>query len=105
MNTRTLYIPERTDALALKIAYAVQAGTIPCLEQYRDEDRATLSAQTLAMLHGDPNYRARCVVLEERTHDDGRIPVARIVDRLGAAATALFLIVGGPYAIGFASIL
>lgn len=89
--TRTLWIPERSDELAIKIAYAVQAGRVPCLGQYLDEDRAKLTATTLATLHGDPAFKARCVVIEMRTHDDGRIPVARIVDQIGELAAAIIL--------------
>lgn len=86
MTTRTLWIPERTDAMALKIAYAVQAGRVPCLGQYLDEDRAKAAASTLAILHGDAAFKARCVAIEMRTHDDGRIPVARIVDQISEIA-------------------
>ncbi len=89
--TRTLWIPERSNELAIKIAYAVQAGRVPCLGQYLDEDRAKLTATTLATLYGDPAFKARCVVIEMRTHDDGRIPVARIVDQIGELAAAIIL--------------
>lgn len=93
--TRTLWIPERSDEMAIKIAYAVQAGRVPCLSQYLDEGRANLAAATLATLHGDPTFKARCVVIEMRAHDDGRIPIARIVDQIGeiAAAIVLFLLI------------
>jgi len=103
--SRVLWIPERSDALALKIAYAVQAGVVPCLEQYGDERRAKASAQVLATLHADPDYRARCVVLEERATHDGYITVPRIVEAIGAAAAAILIVCVGPYAVGFASIL
>lgn len=107
--SRVLWIPERSNALALKVAYAVQSGVVPCLEQYRDERRAAASAQVLAILHSDPDYRARCVVLGQRVVDDGTIWVGKVVDRstvsLGDVAAALFLIIGGAYAVGFASVL
>lgn len=105
MNTRTLYIPERSNNLALKIAYAVQAGTIPCLEQYLDEQRAAASAEVLAKIHGDPDYRVRCVVLEQRTVDDGRITVPRIVDAIGEAAAAILIVVVGPFLVGWSTLL
>lgn len=105
MQCRTLYIPERSDALALKIAYAVQSGVVPCLAQYLDEGRAEVSAATLARLHGDASYRVRCVTVEMKTHDDGRIPVARIVDRLGEIAATMIIVIGGAYAAGIGSII
>jgi len=106
--TRTLFIPERSDDLALTIAYAVMAGTIPCLEQYRDENRASACAEVLGQIHADRNYRARCVVMERRTVDDGYIWVGKVVDRsavtLGDVAAAIMLFVVGPFAVGFASL-
>lgn len=102
--TRVLFIPARSREIALKVAYAVEAGRIVCLEQYLDEDRAKRSAQGLTDLHREP-FQAFTVVLETRTHDDGRIPVARIVDGIGSLAAALLLVIGGSYLTGWGSIL
>jgi len=106
--SRTLFIPERSDEFALTIAYAVQAGTIPCLEQYRDENRCSACAEVLSQIHRDPNYRARCVVLEQRAVDDGHIWVGKVVERpavtIGDVAAAIALFIGGPFVVGFASL-
>lgn len=102
--TRTLWIPERSDEMALKIAYAVQAGRVPCLGQYLDEARANAAASTLAILHGDAAFKARCVIIEMRAHDDGRIPVARIVNKIGELAAAFLITFAGPFAVGIASL-
>ncbi|KRE07426.1 hypothetical protein ASE63_22260 [Bosea sp. Root381] len=105
METRTLWIPERSDRLALLIAQKVQDGTVPCLAQYLDEDRAKASAETLAKVHRDPDYKARCVVIEWRAVDDGYIAVPRIVERLGSLAAMLFIVIGGPFAVGWGTLL
>lgn len=102
--TRVLFIPERSREIALKVAYAVEAGRVPCLGQYLDEARARRSAEMLTQIHRVP-HQAFCIVLETRTHDDGRIPVARVVNGVGSLAAALFLIIGGAYAVGLGSIL
>lgn len=102
--TRTLYIPACSREIALKLAYLVEAGKVPCLGQYLDEARATYSAEVLTQVHAVP-HRAFCVVLETRTHDDGLIPVARIVEGVGSLAAALMIVIGGCWAVGFGSIL
>lgn len=101
---RVLHIPACSREVALKVAYAVEAGRVPCLGQYLDEDRAKRSAQALTDLHHEP-HQAFCVVLETHTHDDGRIPVARIIDGLGSLAAALLLVIGGCWAVAHASLL
>lgn len=101
---RVLHIPARSREIALKVAYAVEAGRVPCLSQYLDEDRARHSAEELAKLHHD-RHEAFCVVLETRTVDDGRIPVARIVDGIGSLAAALMIVIGGSYLTGIGSII
>ncbi len=102
--TRVLYIPARTCEIALKVAYAVEAGRVPCLSQYLDEERAKRSAQALTDLHREP-HQAFCVVLETKTHDDGRIPVARIIDGIGSLAAALIIVIGGAYVVGIGSVI
>lgn len=102
--TRVLHIPARSREIALKIAYAVEAGRVPCLGQYLDEDRARQSAEALTALHHD-RHQAFCIVLETRTVDDGRIPVARIIDGIGSLAAALVIVVGGSYLAGWGSII
>jgi len=92
--TKTLFIPARSREIALKVAYAVEAGKVPCLGQYLDQDRARYSAEKLTELHHEL-HRVFTVVIETKTHDDGRIPVARIIDDLGSLAAALLLVVGG----------
>ncbi len=102
--TRVLHIPARSREIALKVAYAVEAGRVPCLGQYLDEDRARRSAEALTTLHHE-RHEAFCVVLETRTHDDGRIPVARVIDGIGSLAAALMIVVVGSYAVGIGSII
>lgn len=102
--TRVLYIPARSREIALKVAYAVEAGRVPCLGQYLDEGRARYSAEALTKLHHEP-HQAFCIVLETRTVDDGRIPVARIIDGIGSLAAALMIVVGGSYLTGWGTLL
>lgn len=102
--TRVLYIPARSSEIALKVAYAVEAGRVPCLGQYLDEERARNSAEALTKLHHEP-HQAFCVVLETRTHDDGRIPVARVIDGIGSLAAALLIVIGGCWAVAQATLL
>ncbi|MCO5092025.1 hypothetical protein [Bosea sp. (in: a-proteobacteria)] len=102
--TRVLHIPARSREIALKVAYAVEAGRVPCLGDYLDEDRAKRSAEALTVLHHD-RHQAFCIVLETRAVDDGRIPVARIIDGIGSLAAALMIVVGGSYLTGWGSIL
>ena len=102
--TRVLHIPARSREIALKVAYAIEAGRIVCLEQYLDEDRAKRSAQALTALHHD-RHEAFCIVLETRTVDDGRIPVARVIDGIGSLAAALMIVVVGSYVVGIGSII
>lgn len=103
-DSRMLFIPERSDALALLIAQKVQDGVVPCLAQYLDERRATASAEVLAKIHADPDYRVRCVVIEQRATHDGYIAVPRVVEAVGAAAAAILITIVGPFAVGFASL-
>lgn len=102
--TRVLHIPARSREIALKVAYAVEAGRVPCLGQYFDEDRAKRSAEELTKLHHE-RHEAFCVVLETRTVDDGRIPVARIIDGIGSLAAALVIVIGGSYLTGWGTLL
>ncbi|WP_377838737.1 hypothetical protein [Bosea sp. UC22_33] len=102
--TRVLHIPARSREIALKVAYAVEAGRVPCLGQYLDEERARRSAEALTALHHDC-HQAFCIVLETRTVDDGRIPVARIIDGIGSIAAALMIVVCGSYLTGWGSII
>lgn len=101
---RVLHIPARSREIALKVAHAVEAGRVPCLGQYLDEERARSSAEALTALHHE-RHEAFCIVLETRTVDDGRIPVARIIDGIGSLAAALMIVVGGSYLTGWGSII
>jgi hypothetical protein len=49
--------------------------------------------------------RVYAVVIETRTTHDGRIPVARLIDRAGSIAAALAIIIGGAWLVGLGSIL
>lgn len=101
--TRVLHIPAQSREIALKVAYAIEAGKIPCIGQYLDEGRARRSAEKLTEVHREP-FRAFTVVLETRTHDDGRIPVARIVNGVGSLAAALLLVIGGCWLVGWSTL-
>lgn len=94
MTARTLWIPAETLNAARLIAYAVEAGRVTCVAHYASEEAATKRAALLSEVHRAP-FRVFAIVIEKRTVDDGRIPVARVVDRVGdvAAVVTLFALI------------
>lgn len=105
MKTRTIWIPARSREIAHKVANAVQIGKVPCLSHYLDEARANAAAANLAALHADRGYRAHCFVLETRTVDDGRIFNVWPVNKVGDVASALLIVIGGCWAVGWGTLL
>ena len=102
MTARTLWIPAETLNAARLIAYAVEAGRVTCVAHYASEEAATKRAALLSEVHRAP-FRVFAIVMETRTADDGVIPVAWPVDRVGdvAAAVTFFLL---PAVVGVASL-
>lgn len=91
----TLHIPSRTIEAARRVAYAVEAGRLPCLPHYRGEALAQAQAANLTALHAEP-FRVYTFILASHATHDGRIKVARLVDRAGEMAAALMLFVAAP---------
>lgn len=104
MSTRVLHIPAKSLNEARMVAHAVEAGRVPCLSQYLDEDRAKASAKVLTELHHVP-YTVIPIVMVDGLTDDGRIKIARPVERVGQAVAAFVLIIGGAYGVGLGSLL
>lgn len=95
MRTAIYHIPAHDLAEAVEVAHAAHAGRLQHVEHYRCPDAAELVCWHLNSLAGGPQpWRIFPVAIEIRTVDDGRIPVAWPVDRVGdiAAAITLFCI-------------
>lgn len=104
MSTRVLHIPAKSLSEARMVAHAVEAGRVPCLKQYLDEDRAKASAEALTQLH-HVKYTVIPIIMVDGLTDDGRIKVARPAEKLGQAVAAFLLVIGGAYAVGLGTIL
>lgn len=102
MQTTTYHVPAFDAAEAREVAYAVQAGRLKHVEHYLDQAVADRVCAHLNRACATPR-RVFTVILEQRTTDDGRIPVAWPVDRIGDAAATLFLFAMIPL-VGFASL-
>lgn len=102
MKTTTYHVPAFDLAEAREVAYAVQAGRLKHVEHYLDEAAAERVCGHLNR-NSAGKRRVFTVVLEQRTTDDGRIPVACPLDRLGDAA-ATFAIFAMIPLVGFASL-
>lgn len=79
--TRVLHIPCQSMQAARRIAYAVEAGRIPCLPHYSCPAAAQAEADNLNALHcpsEHERFRPHTFILASTTTDDGRIPVARV---------------------------
>lgn len=90
-----LHIPSQTIEAARRVAYAVEAGRVPCLPHYRDEAPCQREAENLTALHAEP-FRVFTFILASHTTHDGRIKVARLVDWAGEIAAALLLVAAAP---------
>ena len=104
MSTRVLHIPAKSLNEARTVAYAVEAGRVPCLGQYLDEARAQASAKTLTDLHHAP-HAVYPIIMVDGLSDDGRIKVATLATRAGEIAAALMIVIGGAYAVGLGTLL
>jgi hypothetical protein len=103
MKTVTYYVPAFDLNEAREVAYAVQAGRMKHVEHYLDEAAAERVCAHLNRLGSKPR-QVFTILLEQRVTDDGRIPVAWPVDRIGSIAAALLLIIGGPFLVGLATL-
>lgn len=104
MSTRVLHIPAKSLNEARMVAHAVEAGRVPCLQQYLDESRAKASAEVLTQLH-HTQYAVIPIIVVDGLTDDGRIKIARPVEKLGQAIAAFLLVIGGAYAVGLGTLL
>ena len=104
MKTRTLYIPAPDLDTARRLADRIEAGRMPLPDAYLDEKAAGRHADTLNLLHGrtwgDVYARVYPVISEQP--DEPEMPW--IVDRVGDFATAVLLVVGGCFAVGWATL-
>lgn len=93
MQTAIYHVPAFDLIEARETAHAVHAGRLVHAEHYRCPDAADRVCAHLNRLSRDDRRRQVFpVAIEIRTHDDGRVPVAWTIDKLGDAAAA-FLIV------------
>lgn len=98
--TVTYHVPAFDAAEAREIGYAVHAGRMGHIEHYLDPAAAQRVCDHLNRL-GSKRREVFTVEVESRTTHDGVIPVASI----GEIAAALFIVIGGAYAVGLGSIL
>lgn len=84
------HVPAFDRAEAREIAYAVHAGRIGHIEHYLDPGAAQRVCDHLNRL-GSKRREVFAVEVDQRITDDGVIPVAWPVDKVGDAAAALTL--------------
>lgn len=101
--SRTLWIPAENLNAARMIAYAVDAGRLPMMPHYASEEAAETRASLLTETHAR-TILVFAIVMERRATHDGFIPVARVIDGSGSVAAALLIVVGGSFAVGFATL-
>lgn len=87
---------------AREIAYAVHAGRLGHREHYLTREGAEAIRDHLNGLRATKREVFE-VAVDERTTDDGRIPVAWVVDEIGERAAALILFLLIPL-VGIASL-
>lgn len=104
METRTYWIVAETLNGARAVAHAIHAGRITAGERHTSETGANAWADTLQRIHGH-RFPVWPIVIEIRTHHDGRIPVARLVEPLADLAATLMLVIGGCWAVGMATLI
>lgn len=100
----TYWMPAESIEGARRLAYAIHAKRLPMQPHYAGEEAANAwAAKCNAMLRHP--LRVYAVIIETRTTDDGRIPVARLIDRASSAAAALFIVIGGAFAVSRATLI
>ncbi|AZO77523.1 MULTISPECIES: hypothetical protein [unclassified Bosea (in: a-proteobacteria)] len=94
MNASTYFIPAFDLTEAREIAYAVHAGRLGHREHYLTREGAEAIRNHLNSLRATKREVFE-ITVDERVTDDGRIPVAWVVDEIGerAAAIVLFLLI------------
>lgn len=100
----TYWVPAESIEGATRLAYAIDAKRLPMQPHYSTEEAANAWAAKCNKFLRHP-VRVYAVIIETRTTHDGRIPVARLVDRAGNVAAALMIVIGGAYAVGLGSVL
>lgn len=96
MTVRALYIPAFDEAEARIIAESVARGETGELAYHTDRAEVDRICAYLNRDRGGPRYQTFAVEVSTTTTHDGRIKVARLVDRAGDIAAALLLVVGAP---------
>ncbi|TCR64663.1 hypothetical protein [Bosea sp. BK604] len=94
-DARTLWIAAESLNAARRVAYAIEAGRITAGERHLSEEAANAWAGELADLHRYP-MPVFAIVMVKHTTQDGRIPVAWPLDRIGDIAAAITLFVAAP---------
>ncbi len=90
---------------ARRRAYAVDAGRLPYLPHYATEEAAEAWADEINAILSTRIARVFAIVIEKRTTHDGRIPVARVVNRAGEIAAALAIVIGGAWLVAQGTLL
>lgn len=92
MATRTLHIPAESLQAAMRIAHAVDAGRVPCLDHYLDEARAKAAAAAMTAVHHE-RHAVYSIHVVDHVTDDGRIRVAKLAEAVVEIAAAFTLVV------------
>lgn len=103
--SRTYWIAAEDMDSARRRAYAVEAGRLPYLAHYASEEAATAWADQINAILAVRTARVFAIVIEHVTTHDGRIPVARVVNRVGEIAAGLVITIGGAWLVGWSSLL
>lgn len=92
------HIPAMSEAAANAVINGIEVGRIPALPEYLD---AALARAEFDKRPRGEHKAMRLWVIERGEPETG----ADIINAIGAAAAAIMIVCGGPYAVGFASIL
>ena len=103
--TKTYWIAAEDMDSARRRAYAVDAGRLPMLPHYASEEAATAWADQINAILSTRTARVFAIVIEKVTTHDGRIPVARVVNRVGEIAAGLAIVCGGAWLVAQGTLL
>jgi hypothetical protein len=98
----TYFIPAASEAAARAVVAGIEIGRIPRLPEYVDPIKAheAFDSYPLGFKRGLTLW-----VIERRAVDDGVITnVWPVLDKAGEIAAALFIVIGGAFAVGFATL-
>lgn len=101
----TYFIVAEDRESALRRAYAVEAKRLPFLPHYASHEAAQAWADEINGILHARLARVFPIHIHQTTTDDGRIPVARVVERACELASALLILVGGCWAVGWSTLL